>query len=117
MHKATNSARPDVDAIFTFEHTGHFFHAEPLFKITVHTENVRFQNFVFFGTIRLAGRKMFVVSAAVYSETSAQSFNFVLTGVNMAIAFFNMRFSSSSLEDAFALLLPVLPSKFRRLQS
>ena len=83
MHKATNSARPDVDAIFTFEHAGHFFHAEPLFIFTVQTENVRFQNFVFFGTIRLADKKMFVVSAAVYSENSAQSFDFVLKTQNM----------------------------------
>ena len=77
-HKATNSACPDFDAIFTFEHAGHFFRAEPLFKFTVQGQNVRFNQPVFFGTIRLADRKMFVISAAVYSENSAQSFNFVL---------------------------------------
>ena len=78
MHKATNSARPDFDAIFTFEHAGHFFHAEPLFILAVQTENVRFKNFIFFGAVGFCGRKMLVISTAIDSENSAQSFNFVL---------------------------------------
>ena len=77
-HKATNSANSDFNAIFTIEHTSQFFQSEPLFVFALQGQNVSFKHFVLFGAIGFSGRKMLVISAAIYSENSAQSFYFVL---------------------------------------
>lgn len=109
FHQAVHSADTDMDAIITGKNMSDFVSADPLAVVRVDAEDEPPDLLVLDSSCSRSRMKMFVVGAAVYVQDTAQGFDGVLTtepvdriqsllecGVNMAIAFFKIRFSSSS---------------------
>ena len=91
------------------EDVGNFISAPPFVVIRMDMKNQRSNMLIFPDAWAGFSREMFVISASVDPENAAERFNAVLEmqlmdgiwslfecGVNMAIAFFKIRFSFSS---------------------
>lgn len=115
VHQAVHSTYTDINAIVTAKKVLNFVGAEPHVVFGTNLQDVGFDGLVLGNTRRDSfGMEMFVVRATVNAEYLAKKIEPVLKaklvnggqslfecGVKIAIAFFKMRFSSSSIALRF----------------
>ena len=109
FHHEVHSSDADEYAIITLEDIRNLVSAEALVAVSINMQNDTSYTLVFYCSGSLNRVKMLVIGTSVNVKYAAQCFDFMLKtklvysiqtlfecGVNMAIAFFNMRFSSSN---------------------
>ena len=109
LHQAIGSSNTDLAAIFNAQTAGHLAHAQSLFRTDPQGKNLLTDNLVLKLARPYLGSVVLVVGTTFDMQNPAEGRDAMLMtqrvhcihsfpecGVNMAIAFFRMRFSSSS---------------------